>query len=146
MGRLTVRRQVLRIDEATRRIERVDTLAVEEPLEIRVSGRPLTVTMRTPGDDFDLVAGSLAGEGIIGTAADLAAMRICTDTTESGEPTYNVVDVTLAAGVPLPDASAERAFYTTSACGVCGTTSIEALRKRAPYDLTAAAVRLARGV
>lgn len=145
MGRVTTRRRILRI-KGVQSGERVDTLAVEEPLEIRVSGRPLTVTMRTPGADFDLVAGFLAGEGIIGTAADLAGMRICTDSTESGEPTYNVVDVTLAAGVPAPDASAERAFYTTSACGVCGTTSIEALRKRAPYDLTADAVRLEREI
>jgi FdhD protein len=134
MGRVTTRRRVVKINDAGRR-ERVDTLAVEEPLEIRVAGRPLTVTMRTPGDDFDLVAGFLAGEGIIGTAADLTSMRICTDSTESGEPTFNVVDVSLADGVPLPDASAERAFHTTSACGVCGTSSIEALHKRAPYDV-----------
>lgn len=138
---MTARRRVLKINGVARG-ERVDTLAVEEPLEIRVSGRPLTVTMRTPGDDFDLVAGFLAGEGIISSAQDLVSMRICTDTTESGEPTYNVVDVILAEGVPQPDASAERAFYTTSACGVCGTSSIEALHKRARYDLTADDLRL----
>jgi FdhD protein len=146
MGRVTVRRQVLRIDGATRRNERPDTLAVEEPLEIRVSGRPLTVTMRTPGDDFDLVAGFLTAEGVIRGAADLTAMRICTDVGESGEPTYNVVDVALAEGVAPPDASVERAFYTTSACGVCGKTSIDALRHRAPYDLAADRVRLDPGV
>jgi FdhD protein len=137
MGRVTVRRRVLRIHGAELRNERPDTLAVEEPLEIRVSGQPLTVTMRTPGDDFDLVAGFLTAEGVIGSAADLTAMRVCTDTGESGEPTYNVVDVALAPGVPPPDPSVERAFYTTSACGVCGKTSIDALRHRAPYDLSA---------
>jgi FdhD protein len=146
MGRVTVRRRVLRINGTERRDERPDTLAAEEPLEIRVSGRPLTVTMRTPGDDFDLVAGFLTAEGVIGRAGDLTAMRVCADTGESGEPTYNVVDVSLAEGVAAPDASVERAFYTTSACGVCGKTSIDALRHRAPYDLAADGVRLDPGV
>ncbi|MGI8332022.1 formate dehydrogenase accessory sulfurtransferase FdhD [Actinomadura scrupuli] len=142
MGRVTVRRRVLRIDGTARRNERPDTLAAEEPLEIRVAGRPLTVTMRTPGNDFDLVAGFLTAEGVVGAAADLTAMRVCADTGEASEPTYNVVDVSLADGVAPPDGSAERAFYTTSACGVCGKTSIDALRHRAPYDLQADRVRL----
>jgi FdhD protein len=142
MGRVTVRRRVLRINGTEQRNERPDTLAVEDPLEIRVSGRPLTITMRTPGDDFDLVAGFLTAEGVVRSAADLTAMRICADLGESGEPTYNVVDVALAEGVSPPDASVERAFYTTSACGVCGKTSIDALRRRAPYDLEADRVRL----
>jgi FdhD protein len=145
MGRVTVRRRVLKID-GSRHGERVDTLAAEEPLEIRISGRPLTVTMRTPGDDFDLTAGFLAGEGIVGRAADLAGMRICTDTTESGEPTYNVVDVTPADGVAEPGSWTERAFPTSSACGVCGTASIDALRHRARYDLTADPLRLEPGL
>lgn len=138
MGRVTARRPVVRIS-ADRRTERPDTLAVEEPLEIRVSGAPLTVTMRTPGDDFDLVAGFLAAEGVIQTAADLPAMRICTDADETGAPTFNVVDVTLATGLEPP---AARAFATTSACGVCGTASIDLLRRRAPYDLSTDQVRL----
>src|SRR5258708_1307592 len=142
MGRVTARRPVMRIS-ADRRTERPDTLAVEEPLEIRVSGEPLTVTMRTPGDDFDLVAGFLTAEGVIQTAADLPAMRICTDADETGAPTFNVVDVTLAAGLEPP---AARAFATTSACGVCGTASIDLLRRRAPYDLSTDQVRLAPGV
>jgi FdhD protein len=135
MGRVTVRRRVLKIN-GVRSGDRVDTLAAEEPLEIRISGRPLTVTMRTPGDDFDLVAGFLAGEGIIAGAHDLTSMRICTDTDESGKPTFNVVDVTPAEGVAGPETWTERAFTTTSACGVCGTSSIEALARRTRYDLT----------
>jgi FdhD protein len=115
---------------------------VEEPLEIRVSGKALTLTMRTPGDDFDLVAGFLTGEGVLHSAKDITAMRYCTDLGEDGAPTYNVVDVLLADGVEPPDASIERAFYTTSACGVCGTTSIEALRRRTMYDVSADGVRL----
>jgi len=145
MGRVTVRRPVLRL-RGDGRTGRPDTLAVEEPLEIRIGGEALSVTMRTPGDDFDLAAGLLHAEGVIGAAADLAAMRVCADTGESGRPTYNVVDVTLAPGVPAPDPSLTRAFYTTSACGVCGTTSIDALRKRARFELTTDAVRLAPAV
>jgi FdhD protein len=144
MGRITQKRPVLRVSTAGpgRRSRRPDTLVVEEPLEIRVAGRPLTLTMRTPGDDFDLVAGFLTGEGVLRGAKDVTAMRYCTDLGEDGTPTYNVVDVLLADGVAPPDPSLERAFYTTSACGVCGTTSIEALRRRAPYDVAADATRL----
>lgn len=137
MGRVTVRRPVLRLNSAGENARRPDTLAVEEPLEIRVGGRPLTVTMRTPGNDFDLVAGFLTAEGIIGAAADLTSMRYCADTVEQ-----NVLDVVLAEGVRPPDASQERAFYTTSACGVCGKQSIEALRARNPYDVAPDAVAL----
>ncbi|HEX6470562.1 MAG TPA: formate dehydrogenase accessory sulfurtransferase FdhD [Streptosporangiaceae bacterium] len=143
MGRVTQRRPVLRLSTAGdgRRTRRPDTLVVEEPLEIRVAGRALSITMRTPGDDFDLVAGFLTGEGVVRSAKDIAAMRYCTDLGEDGSPTFNVVDVLLGDGVPPPDPSVERAFYTTSACGVCGTTSIEALRRRAPYDIAADATR-----
>ncbi|SEG65633.1 FdhD protein [Thermomonospora echinospora] len=137
MGRVTVRRPVLRLKTEGEPIRRPDTLAVEEPLEIRVGGRPLTVTMRTPGDDFDLVAGFLAAEGIIGGPRDLVAMRYCADTAEQ-----NVLDVALAEGVRPPGTLAERAFQTTSACGVCGKQSIEALRARSPYELAADAVRV----
>ncbi|WP_119730664.1 formate dehydrogenase accessory sulfurtransferase FdhD [Thermomonospora amylolytica] len=137
MGRVTVRRPVLKLKVTGEPIRRPDTLAVEEPLEIRVGGRPLTMTMRTPGDDFDLVAGFLAAEGVITGPGDVRAMRYCADTVEQ-----NVLDVTLAAGVAPPDALAARAFQTTSACGVCGKQSIEALRTFARYDLAADAVRV----
>jgi FdhD protein len=103
---------------------------VEEPLEIRLSGRPLSVTMRTPGNDFDLVTGFLHGEGVVRAADDIAAMRYCADT-----DTFNIVDVTLAEGVRPPEVSVERSFYTTSACGVCGKTSIDAIRQRTRYDV-----------
>ncbi|MCQ0013331.1 hypothetical protein LUX39_05510 [Actinomadura madurae] len=63
MGRITVRRPVLRVSTSGTRGRRPDTLAVEEPLEIRVAGKPLTITMRTPGHDFDLVAGLPGGRG-----------------------------------------------------------------------------------
>ncbi len=129
MGRVTVRRRIARLDDQGSRA-RPDTLVVEEPLEIRLDGRPLSVTMRTPGDDFDLVTGFLHGEGVVRAADDIVAIRYCADT-----DTLNVVDVTLRAGVPLPETSVERSFYTTSACGVCGKTSIDAIRQRATYDV-----------
>ncbi|MGW2646220.1 formate dehydrogenase accessory sulfurtransferase FdhD [Streptomyces sp. NPDC001393] len=127
MGRVTVRRRVLRIRDGAS-TARPDTLAAEEPMEIRVGGRPLTVTMRTPGDDFDLAAGFLAGEGVVHGAGDVTGIRYCAGATADGGNTYNVVDVGLAPGVALPDASLERNFYTTSSCGLCGKASLDAVR------------------
>ncbi|GAA2164678.1 formate dehydrogenase accessory sulfurtransferase FdhD [Actinomadura napierensis] len=137
MGRITVRKPVLRLGAGGTAGRRPDTLAVEEPLEIRVAGKPLTITMRTPGHDFDLVAGFLAAEGVIRGAADLTAMRYCADTQEQ-----NTLDVVLAPGVAPPDDAMTRAFTTTSACGVCGKSSIEALRTDRPYEVAADPVRL----
>ncbi|MFC7340340.1 formate dehydrogenase accessory sulfurtransferase FdhD [Saccharopolyspora griseoalba] len=127
MGRATVRRPVLRIrgDNHTRR---PDTLAAEEPMEIRLDGRPLTVTMRTPGHDFDLATGFLVGEGVLHAPTDLSTIRYCAGTAEDGTNTYNVVDLALAPGITAPEASPERNFYTTSSCGVCGKASLDAVR------------------
>ena len=136
MGRVTVRRRITRSDaQGTRALP--DTLAVEEPLEIRLSGVPLSVTMRTPGHDFDLVTGFLYAEGVVRAPADVVSMRYCADT-----ETLNVVDVRLAPDVVPPEVSVERSFYTTSACGVCGKTSIDAIRQRAPFDVRSDPLRL----
>ncbi|MFI9004295.1 formate dehydrogenase accessory sulfurtransferase FdhD [Streptomyces sp. NPDC053541] len=134
MGRKTARRRVLRVREGTSAY-RPDTLAVEEPMEIRVGGRPLTVTMRTPGDDFDLAAGFLVGEGVAHTTRDVAGIRYCAGATTDGGNTYNVVDVLLAPGTPAPDASLERNFYTTSSCGLCGKASLDAVRTTAAWPV-----------
>jgi FdhD protein len=91
--------------------------------------------MRTPGDDFDLVAGFLVTEGVVRSAGEVAAMRYCPGATDDGVNTYNVVDVTLSPGVPPPDPSVERAFYTTSSCGVCGKASIDAIRTRTAWPV-----------
>lgn len=91
-----------------------DLLAVEEPLQIRVNGRDLSITMRTPGHDRELAAGFLFMEGILKTRDDIVAV----------ESTENSVSFTLAEGV---DAGASRNFYTTSSCGVCGKASIDSL-------------------
>jgi FdhD protein len=107
---------------------RPDTLAVEEPLELRVDGRALAVTMRTPGDDVELAHGFLLTEGVIGGQEDVAAARYCDSRDAEGRNTYNVLDVLLAPGVPAPDAQVERRFYTTSSCGVCGKASLDAVR------------------
>jgi len=125
MGRITDRRTITRL-RAGAPSDRPDTLVVEEPLEIRVGGRPLTVTMRTPGHDFDLAAGFLATEGVVAAASEIAAQRYCTGTRPDAH--YNIVDVTLSDGVAPPDPSLERAFYTTSSCGICGKASLDAVR------------------
>ena len=134
MGRVTSRRRVVRIEGPDRTV-RPDTLVVEEPLEIRLDGRPLTVTMRTPGDDFDLVAGFLAAEGVVRLPGDISTLRYCAGSTAGNGNTYNVVDAVLGPDVPSPDPSLQRAFLTTSACGVCGKASIDAVRTRAPWPL-----------
>ncbi|MEV0319214.1 formate dehydrogenase accessory sulfurtransferase FdhD [Streptomyces sp. NPDC050658] len=134
MGRVTARRRVLRIRDGVAS-PRPDTLAAEEPMEIRVGGRALTVTMRTPGDDFDLAAGFLVSEGVLHAADEIAGIRYCAGATADGGNTYNVVDVALAPGVAAPDASLERNFYTTSSCGLCGKASLDAVRTSAAWSV-----------
>ena len=129
VGRVTSRTPVLRIRGPVH-TTRPDTVAAEEPLEIRLAGTPLAVTMRTPGDDFDLVHGFLATEGVIAGHDDIAGLRYCDSVDADGRNTYNVVDVDLAPGVPIPDTGLERNFYTSSSCGVCGKASIDAIRTK----------------
>ena len=121
-------------------LRRPDTLAVEEPLEIRVGRggpgrrRPLAVTMRTPGDDLDLAIGFLLTEGLIRSTDDVSTAQLCAGAETPN--TYNVVDVVLAPGVPEPATDPSRNFYTTSSCGVCGKASIDAVRTRSPLRLS----------
>ena len=110
----------------------VDTLAVEEPLEIRIRafgeplpGTPVTVTMRTPGNDEELALGFLFGEGLIRSMQDVAQIGPCGNTGQ-------VVALQLAAGVVDPRPALQRSFYTTSSCGVCGKSSIDAVAKLVP--------------
>lgn len=113
--------------------QRADFLAVEEPLEIRVGGKPLAVTMRTPGHDVELAAGFLVSEGVIHHTEHFAAAIHCS--ADGEENTYNVLDVALAPGVAPPDPSLERNFYTTSSCGLCGKASIDAVRTQTRFDV-----------
>lgn len=135
MGRVTARRPVRRLTPDGD-IHRPDTLAVEEPFEIRVNGTALTVTMRTPGDDVDLAHGFLLTEGVIGSREDVLTARYCAGSDVDGMNTYNLLDVRLAPGVPGPDPSVTRNFYTTSSCGVCGKAALDAVRlaTRFPVD------------
>ncbi|MFE9388896.1 formate dehydrogenase accessory sulfurtransferase FdhD [Streptomyces sp. NPDC006784] len=136
MGRVTARRPVVRVREGAVST-RPDTLVTEEPLEIRLGGTPLAVTMRTPGDDFALATGFLVSEGVVAAAEDVAGISYCGDARdEEGARTYNTVDVRLAPHVPAPDlAGLERNVYTTSSCGLCGKASLDAVRTTARWEL-----------
>src|ERR1700676_3085229 len=112
--------------EDARAIRVEDYLAAEEPLEMRAGEYSLGVTLRTPGDDEELVAGFLFTEGIIRKREDLVALRMPRDT----DSEKNLVRVTLDPGVRLAANSAARRFSAGSACGVCGKASIRQLRGR----------------
>jgi FdhD protein len=120
--------------DATGSASRSDRLATEEPLEIRLlaghSRRTAAVTMRTPGSDFELAAGFLHGEGIVAGPGDIVGMSYCTDPGIDSEQQFNIVNVALAPHANPDLAPLERHFLTTSACGVCGKASLEALRVR----------------
>jgi FdhD protein len=134
MGRVTERRKVIRIRDGAVST-RPDTLVAEEPLEIRLNGKPLAITMRTPGDDFALAAGFLVSEGVFGEADELQNIVYCAGATVDGSNTYNVVDVRTAPGVVLPDITLERNVYTTSSCGLCGKASLDAVRTTARWAI-----------
>jgi FdhD protein len=164
----TARRRVLRVTVADGppgiRSYRADLLATEEPLEIRVNGRRLAVTMRTPGEDTDLAAGFLTTEGLVRVASDIAEIRICDedhgagygpadhdsadhDSADHDSAGYgNVAEVTLADPAAVEDEAVRRNFLTTSACGVCGKASIDAIRVRSHYDVAADPARVAPGL
>ena len=122
--------QVLAVDgdEARRRPDR---LVTEEPLEIRVSGpgqepAPFVVTMRTPGNDFELAAGLAYTEGIVGGPDDIDTIAYCLG--GEGEQLYNVV--TLRTRTPVASAIRERRFLSNSSCGICGKAALEEVEVR----------------
>jgi FdhD protein len=98
---------------------RTDEVAVELPLEIRLNGSPVAVTMRTPGHDFELAAGFLYGEGIVSEAPEMTLPE---------DLAANIVDA-VASGAVAP---ATRRFYTTSSCGICGKGALEEVEAIAP--------------
>jgi FdhD protein len=114
-----------------------DIVAVEEPLEIRLGyllkskrvEQSISITMRTPGEDFQLAAGFLCSEGIIQSPAQILQMSFCVGP-EKGKQEYNIVSVQLTDDVEFDPALLQRNFYTTSSCGVCGKASLEALQVR----------------
>ncbi|HXG58095.1 MAG TPA: formate dehydrogenase accessory sulfurtransferase FdhD [Thermoanaerobaculia bacterium] len=117
----TTREPVLRFTDGEPS-EADDSVVVEEPLEIRIGERPVAVTMRTPGDDFDLAVGFLITEAIVARTGEIDAVR------HWGSP--NVVRVMLREGVTIDFERLRRHFYATSSCGICGKASIDAVRVR----------------
>jgi FdhD protein len=105
-----------------------DYLAGEEPLEIQVGGRALSVTMRTPGNDLELAAGFLFTEGLVASREEIASVQYVQEGEEKRR--RNRVLVELASGVELDREASQRNFYATSSCGVCGKASLEAVRVR----------------
>jgi FdhD protein len=151
MTTMTARRRVVRFvgGAGGTATPRPDTLVTEEPLEMRVNGTPLAVTMRTPGHDFELVTGFLVAEGVIAHPSEIRAIRHCADLTAApgeipvaGLIAENIVDVTLAPGVDVPEETMTRHTVTTSACGLCGKTSLDAVRATTRFDVAADPVAL----
>ncbi len=132
MSRTIVRTRLRKFSAGTFVI-REDNLAGEEPLEIRVNGTALATTMRTPGNDIELVHGFLFAEGVIGGRDDVRIARYCDGVDEQGRNTFNVIDVELAAGVADPSSSRRRLVAGNSACGICGSSSIEAIMADSRY-------------
>jgi len=99
--------------------------------------------MRTPGNDYELAAGFLVTEGLIGDGADIARISYCPG---PDQQQFNVLDVTLAPGVAVPPATAARPFVTTSSCGLCGKAGIEMVRTKSRYDVAADPMTLAAAV
>ena len=126
-------------DQRPHRVQRPDSLAVEEPLELRVGGQPLSVTMRTPGNDVELAHGFLLTEGAVARRDEVRTVRYCHSHDDGGRNTYNVLDIELAAGVAPP---AGRAFLTTAACGVCGKAALDDVRLRSRYEPASDACRV----
>ncbi len=108
--------------------ERVEKLAVEEPLEIRLAGRRFTLTMRTPGHDEELAAGFLLAEGFINDASELDEIRRVRG--RKGAPEPNAIDIILNVPADGLRARLKRNFVMSSSCGVCGKTSIDSIRRR----------------
>ena len=128
----TVARLNIHRYESGRLAPKHDHLAVEEPLEIRLGSESLTVTMRTPGNDFELAAGFLFTEGIVGEPRDIESITYCVDEHQE----YNILTVELRPWVTLDLGRHTHSFSAGAACGLCGKTSIEAVRVRIPSPLT----------
>lgn len=135
VSRIAARRRVTRLTVGAAASSRPDFLAVEEPLEIRLGGSSYVVTMRSPGHDVELAAGFLVSEGVIAAGDELTTARYCAGATADDGNTYNVLDLQLAPGVAQPDPSLARNFTTTSACGLCGKSSIEDVHTNSRFEV-----------
>jgi FdhD protein len=140
--RVVERRTVIAVRDGSV-TRRADALAGEEPMEVRVNGSPISVTMRTPGNDFELALGFCLTEGLVGSPESVRSIRYCVGAGDEAQE-YNIVDVRLADPTPVAD-SLRRNVYTTSSCGLCGTASIDAVRKSVP-DVSGDGLHLAPAV
>jgi len=135
MGRVIAKRRVVRLSNDGPSGRGSDYLAGEEPLEIRVGGLPVTVTMRTPGNDYELAAGFLVSEGVISETPEFAGATYCRGTGAAGENPFNVLDVTLGPGVgPLPP-ELSRNLFASGSCGICGKSGIDAVETRSRFEV-----------
>jgi|SRR5579863_8324445 len=134
-----VERRIVRFEGSNRRMVD-DAIVTEEPLEMRIVAgnrtETLAITMRTPGNDFELAAGFFFGEGLIGGVDDVDGITYCTDPAIDAEQRYNIVNVALRSHTMPGIERLERHFTTTSACGVCGRAHLEALQERGIAPLT----------
>jgi FdhD protein len=140
-SRTRVRVHVL--DDGSPAAERTDHVATEEPMETRLVAdgvsRTIAVTMRTPGADFELAAGFLYGEGVVASGAEVARITYCVDPEVDADQRYNIVNLELRRGASPDLRGLDRHFYTSSACGVCGKASLDALQLRSPAGIPAGA-------
>lgn len=133
--RKAVRARVHRFDATGEIKVGPDSLAGEEPLEVNLDGEQFSVTMRTPGNDVELVSGYLLSEGVITSMADIAEIDFSTGLAPDGSRNYNVAGVRLRPGVWNAAAAPARSVYTSSSCGICGTAAIDAVTKPSAYPL-----------
>ncbi|HZR16372.1 MAG TPA: formate dehydrogenase accessory sulfurtransferase FdhD [Verrucomicrobiae bacterium] len=137
-GSAVVSTELVRYSQKEKGTRRTDRLAAEEPLELRVRGRGIAVTMRTPGNDEELAAGFLLSEGIIRKRSDIVAMRPCF---QSDAP-ENTLNIFLAPGVKVNFKHLTRHVFASSSCGLCGKASIEAVRQQFPEIVSGLKVRV----
>jgi len=122
MGRVTSRHKVVRIDLDGDTTRSIDTVAGEEPLELRVNGITFTVTMRTPGHDVDLAHGLLRAEGVIASREDVVSARFCSDL-----DSLNVVNLEVPGRTGEGAVTSIRNLSSVGGCGLCGTTAVDAV-------------------
>lgn len=143
MSRSESRTRVVRVSEDGTRDARADMLATEEPLEIRVNGRRLAVTMRTPSEDFSLAAGFLLSEGVVTAGDQISSIRYCRkDFGPGAEDGDNTIDVVLQPWVLPPLPFQERHVMMSSACGMCGRTSIDQVHQKSIFPVDDDPLRL----
>lgn len=140
--RKTVRGRVHKFDATGEISAGPDSLAGEEPLEISLNDTQFSVTMRTPGNDVELVAGYLLSEAIVTTMDDIEEVGFSTGLAPDGSRNYNVAKVRLRQGVWNAEAASTRSVYTSSSCGICGTAAMDQVTKASAFPLIPASCNI----